>query len=264
MITKETSHAGPATSAILPHPFQVRSISWDVSNAPKLGIYGFDSRDIRSRSFNLLRSRLARLLEKNDWRTIGVVSATPGAGKSFISCNLSAALSRLPEWQVYLFDLDLRRSAVASNFALEPETGIDRYLSGGIDDLAPVGMRIDHEDLIVFPSVASLSSSAELVAGDRMKRVIDEMRQLPPRVVSICDLPPVFANDDAAIVVGSLDAYLLIVEEGRTTKKQIRDTIGLLSPAICAGTVLNRYAGGIVSDDYGYGEGQSFGSYFKQ
>jgi Mrp family chromosome partitioning ATPase len=229
-----------------------------------LGIYGFDSRDIRSRSFNLLRSRLARLLEQNDWCTVGIVSATPGAGKSFVSCNLSAAFSRLPEWQVYLFDLDLRRSAVASNFLLQPEYGIDRYLSGDVDGLASIGLRIGHEDLVVFPSIASMSYSAELVAGDRMKRVFHDMRRLPRRVVSICDLPPVFANDDAAIVVSSLDAYLLIVEEGRTTKKQIRDTIGILSPAICAGTVLNRYAGGILSDDYGNSGGQAYGSYFKK
>jgi Mrp family chromosome partitioning ATPase len=264
MISNTVANSAPAALEVLPHPSQVESIDWDVSNAGALGIYGFDSRDIRSRSFNLLRSRLVRLLEKNGWRTLGVVSATPGAGKSFISCNLAAAFSRLPDWQVYLFDLDLRRSAVAANFGLHPKNGINCYLSGEIQSLSSVGLKIDREDLVVFPSVASMSSSAELVAGDRMKRVYQDMHRLPARVVSICDLPPVFANDDAAIVVGSLDAYLLIIEGGRTTKKQIKDTIAILSPAVCAGTILNRYAGGIGSDDYGYGDNQAYSSYFKE
>lgn len=265
MSTEAVAYPRPARLEVLPEPDEVRSLDWDVSSAPTLGIYGFDSRDIRSRAFNLLRSRLARLLEKNNWRTVGIVSATPGAGKSFVSSNLSAALSRLPGWQVYLFDLDLRRSTVAPNFAFKPELGINSYLSGQVDSLKPVGLRIAGENLFIFPSVASMGSSAELVAGNRMGRIIADMSRLPPRAVSICDLPPVFANDDAAIVVSSLDAYLLIVEEGRTTKKQIKDSISILSPAICAGTILNRYAGGIVGDEYGYGYGntQSYNTYYK-
>jgi protein-tyrosine kinase len=80
---------------------------------------------------------------------------------------------------------------------------------------------------------------------------------VPDNAVVICDLPPVFANDDAAIVAAQLDAYLLVVEDGRSTRKQIRDSIKVLSPTPCAGVVLNRYHGGLVSDAYGYSYGAS-------
>ena len=50
-----------------------------------------------------------------------------------------------------------------------------------------------------------------------------------------------------------LDAYLLVVEEGKTTARQIRDAVKLLAPSPCIGTVLNRYNGVIGGDDYGFG-----------
>jgi hypothetical protein len=40
-------------------------------------------------------------------------------------------------------------------------------------------------------------SSAELLAGARLKELFAEIRALPSNVVCICDLPPAFANDDA-------------------------------------------------------------------
>ena len=45
---------------------------------------------------------------------------------------------------------------------------------------------------------------------------------------------------------------------GQTTGKQVRESIELLKPARCIGTVLNRYQGGIA-DDYGYGYGDPYG-----
>ena len=55
-----------------------------------------------------------------------------------------------------------------------------------------------------------------------------------------------------------LDAYLLIVDHGRSTARQIEESFALMAPARCIGTVLNRYQGGIA-DDYGYGYGDTYG-----
>jgi hypothetical protein len=40
--------------------------------------------------------------------------------------------------------------------------------------------------------------------------------------------------------------------------------MNLLAPAVCGGTVLNRYHGGLISDDYGYGYGHggAYGDYY--
>lgn len=222
-------------------------------DVPKRGIFGFNSRDRRSRPFNLLRSQVVKIMKANGWKTLGVTSATPAVGKTFIASNLAASLSRVPDQRTLLFDLDLRRGSVATQYDLTDQPGVDAYLNGQIRDLSPVARRVVGSNLILYPSFRVQESSAELLAGNPMRALIDAMRALPDDCLSICDLPPAFANDDASIVLQQLDAYLLVVEEGRTTARQIRDAMKLLSPSPCIGTVLNRYNGVIGGDDYGFG-----------
>ena len=233
-------------------------------NVTRRGVFGFNSRDKRSRSFNLLRSQVLKLMAARSWRRLGVTSATPGVGKTFIASNIAAALSRVPDRRTLLFDLDLRRGSVATQYGLVNQPGIETYLTGDIASLAPVARAVVGSNLIIYPSFPIASSSAELLAGGRMRDLLEAMAQLPEDCISICDLPPAFANDDASIVLEQVDAYLLVVEEGKTTKRQVRDAIKVLAPAPCLGTVLNRYKGTIGGDDYGfsYWAGSKYDAYY--
>jgi protein-tyrosine kinase len=223
------------------------------------GVYGFNSRDRRSRPFNLLRSQVSKIMQANGWRTLGITSATPQVGKSFIAANLAASLSRVPTSHTLLFDLDLRRGSIARTFDINPGAGIEAFLAGQVDTLADAAHEVEGGQLTIFPSFLSEESSAELLSGARMQTLVEAMKQLPENVVCVCDLPPAFANDDAAIALRSIDAYLFVVEEGRTTARQVRDAMSLLAPAPCIGTVLNNYNGGLGSDDYGFGYGSQRG-----
>lgn len=224
------------------------------------GVFGFNSRDRRSRPFNLLRSQVVKLMRAHGWKRLGITSATPAVGKTFIASNLSASLSRVPDQRTLLFDLDLRRGSVATRYGLSGEQGTEAYLTGEIDRLAPIARAVIGSNLVIYPSYPITTSSAELLAGRRMRALLEAMAQLPDDCISICDLPPAFANDDASIVLQQIDAFLLVVEEGKTTTRQVRDAIKMLSPAPCIGTVLNRYNGVIGGDDYGFGY-RSQGSY---
>jgi len=230
------------------------------------GVYGFDSKDIRSRPFTLLRAQVLRIARAKKWRVIGITSPTPRVGKSFVASNLAAALARTPDLHTYLFDFDLRRSTIARNFNLTGNVGISHFLDGSTSDLGEVARTIGTEQLTIFPSFPNDAASDELVASARMDSLIAAMRQLPENSLCLCDLPPVFANDDAVIISQKIDAYLLIVEDGVTTRKQVRDSFRLLSPAPCIGTVLNRYDASLISDDYGYSyrEQKQYSGYYNE
>ncbi len=221
------------------------------------GIFGFDSRDRRSRPFNLLRSQVIKTIAANKWKIIGITSATPRVGKSFTACNLAASLSRIPNIQTLLFDLDLRRCSVAATFGLPEGIGVNSFLAGEVDTLNAAAQRVEATNLTIYPCHPTADSSAELLSGSRLHDLVAAMRAKPDNVICICDLPPAFANDDAAIILREIDAYLFIVEEGKTTERQARDAINLLKPAACMGAVLNRYRGSVGSDDYGFGYGTS-------
>jgi Mrp family chromosome partitioning ATPase len=194
-------------------------------------------------------------MKARDWKIIGVTSATPRVGKTFTATNLAASLSRIPGTRTLLFDLDLRRGSVAESFGIPAGAGVNGFLSGEIDTLETAAYKVPTTGLTIYPTTPSTDSSAELLAGERMGALIEAMRGLNENVMCLCDLPPAFANDDAAIVLQAIDAYLLVVEEGVTTAKQVRDAFAMLKPSPCIGTVLNRYNGGLGGSDYGFGYG---------
>lgn len=217
-------------------------------------LVGFDTLDHRARPFNLLRAQVARFAAAGA-RRIGVTSPAPEVGKTFVASNLAAALSRLPDFTTFLFDLDLRRGSVAEAFGLTPEQGVAEFLTGQVDDLAKISWQIEGQSLVIFPTRGSAVASSEILASRACADMFMRMGNDAQQSVCICDLPPAFANDDAMIAAEMLDGYLLIVEDGVTTIKQVEDAIRFLGREKMLGTVLNRYVRGLGGEDYGYGYG---------
>lgn len=221
------------------------------------GVVGFNSRDSRSRPYHLMRTQLTKIMVRNNWRMIGVTSATPGAGKTFTSVNLAAALAPTAEAPVILCDLDLRRGSLREVLDIDPELGLSDYLEGKIDDPRDLVSRINDTQLAIVPTIPGHASSSELVSGPRFRSFMARLRAMQENSRIVCDLPPVFASDDAMLCMQELDAYVLVVDHGVSTAGQIEEAIRLLEPAPCAGTVLNRYKGGFA-DPYGYGYGDAY------
>jgi Mrp family chromosome partitioning ATPase len=251
--------ATPLPLMAIPGPDDATEISWDASVAISRGIYSFDSRDPRSRSFNLIRTRLLKLQMRRGWRMFGVVSASPNVGKSFISANVAAALSREPRYQTYVTDLDLRRGSLSGLFGIGASDGIRAFLehAPGVDK--PSAFSLHGERLLILPTAAGQIHSAELLAGERAQTLLSSMRASHERNLFLFDLPPVFANDDAAATIGRLDAYILVAEEGKTTQRELRDAVGMLGESRLAGVILNKYRGGLISE--GYGVEEYYGGY---
>jgi Mrp family chromosome partitioning ATPase len=236
----------------LPAPGEAQLLDWTPELARSRGIYGFDSLDPRSRAFNLIRAKLLELHGLRGWRLFGVVSATSNVGKSFITANVAAALSRDPRVQTTAVDLDLRRASLTNILGIEPQVSIRAYLEESPGADAPTAYVPEGERLLVLPTTAGPIRSAELLAGSRAQALLRGMRSASENSLFIVDLPPVFANDDAATTMARLDAYIVVVEEGKTTQREVKDVAALLGTSRLAGVILNKYRGGLVSEGYGF------------
>ncbi len=215
-------------------------------------IVGSDSRDSRARAFNLLRTRLVNILEGPGPQLIGITSATPAAGKSFISANLAMSLAKVAEGPVILVDLDLRRGSVANALGLDTTRGgVSDFLQGEAT-LQDIAVRIAGTPLTVVPTQVVVHESAELLVGERFVNLIGALRRQAANAIVLFDLPPVFANDDAMLSIGQLDGYVLVVDSTETSKAHVHDAMSMLYPVRCLGTVLNRYTGHMF-EKYGYG-----------
>ena len=226
-------------------------------------IVGFRNADTRARPFKLLRSQVMRQREERALKLIGVTSAAPNVGKTFVASNLAAALSRIAEHDVYLIDLDLHRPAVAGRFSFEEEgAGIHDFLSGEEPDMSNIARRINDERLVVVPGYRRDIATGELLTGTNGNRMFDGLRALPDSAIVLIDMPPIFADDDAVIIGQHLDGFIVVVEDGKSTKKQMLETIRLLSPTPFMGAVLNRYRSQLFADEYGYGFAYGYGGYY--
>jgi len=232
---------------------RVPSVDLSRTHLAEHKIVGFNSRDSRSRAFNLLRTRLVNILgEHRSPRLVGITSATPAAGKSFISTNLAMSLAKVSEGPVILVDLDLRRGSVAAALGLDATRGgVSDFLEGKAK-LQDVAVAVNGLPLVVLPTQVVTHETAELLVGDRFIALVDALRQLPGDTIVLVDLPPVFANDDAMLSIGQLDGYILVVDSTETSKAHVSEALAMLAPGRCLGTVLNRYAGRMF-EKYGYG-----------
>ena len=79
---------------------------------------------------------------------------------------------------------------------------------------------LEGERLVIMPTTFGRTHSAELLASDRAQTLLRSMRVSDEKNLFICDLPPVFANDDAATVMARLDAYIVVAEEGKTKQRE--------------------------------------------
>lgn len=250
-----------AAAPLLPPPDRVPPFEVSMETLSDQSIYGFRNADQRGRPFRLLRSQVYKRCLEDGLKLIGVTSASPGVGKSFVAANLASSLSRLADIDVYLIDLDLHRPALATRFSVPQRMGIHDYLTGdaGIDDVA---LRINEEKLVLVPGFRRDVATGELLTSPRGDALFAGLRALPENAIAILDMPPIFADDDAVIIGRHLDGFLLVVEDGRTTRKQALDTIRVLQPTPMIGAVLNRYRNQLFSDDYGYGLSYGYGGYY--
>lgn len=266
-LTYEATNSGenqdgkPLPVLALPTMKDTQLLPWDSAIAKSKGIYGFDSLDPRSRPFNMVRAKLHELRAQKGWRLFGIVSATPKVGKSFIAVNVAASLSRDPRFETTAVDLDLRRATLTNMLGIEPEFSIKAYLEEAPGASAPSAYALEGERLMILPTTAGPIRSAELLASARAQSLLRAMRVAGENSLFIVDLPPVFANDDAVTTMARLDAYLVVVEEGRTTQREVKDVIALMGTSRLAGVILNKYRGGLVSEGYGFDNYYAAGYY---
>jgi len=225
-------------------------------------VFGFDNGDARGRPFKMLRTQIAKRVNDGNLKIVGITSAAPNVGKTFVSANLAASLSRIAGLHVCLVDLDLHRPALGPRFGIISGNAIHDYLSGEERDIRNIGRRVNDENIVVVPGFRRDVATGELLTSPRGDAFFGSLRALPPSTISIVDMPPIFADDDAVIIGHRIDGFLLVIEDGKTTRKQVQETIRMLEPTPLVGTVLNRYKQQLFNDEYGYGHSYGYGAYY--
>ena len=189
-------------------------------------------------SYKLLRTRLLQKIKQNNWKSIAVVSALKSEGKSTVAINLAISLAKDMQHTAMLIDLDLINPCIHRYFGYQPELALSDYFQKNIS-LDQCLFSPGVNSLVVAPAGELKNTSSEYLASDQAKVLAQEVSQRYLNRVVIYDLPPLLASDDALAFLPNVDAVLMVVREGGSSKADIRQAMDMLSEYDLAGVVMN-------------------------
>jgi protein-tyrosine kinase len=206
-----------------------------------------------SQAYKVLRTRVWHQMRTNDLQTLAVTSSNPGEGKTLTAINLAISLAMMEIGRtVILVDLDMRRPSVHRYFGIHSDSEISDYLVGDVSLESVLLHPGVVERFVLLPGGKSLINSSEILSSPRITRLLQELRSRFPSQLVIFDLPPVLATDDVLVLAPHLDAFLLVIEEGKTHVDEVSKAVDLLKDTHFLGTVLNK-SGESSQYKYGYG-----------
>ena len=202
-------------------------------------IAGIDYDD-RVEPYRQLRTQVLKKMRDKGWHSLAITSAHSFAGKTLTAVNLAISISRDVNYQVLLVDLDLRTPSVNQKLNIQVEHGLVDYLHGKAN-LNDVMVNPEYDRLFVLPGKSTKKFSSELLASPQMKQLLHDLaNDRDPSRILLLDLPPVLRNDDALVITPVADATLFVIEDGVTTKEELKQSLRLLKEVNVIGTVLNK------------------------
>lgn len=207
--------------------------------------------------FKALRAKFEYQVEKRNCKVVAVTSAVAEEGKTLTSANLAANLASIGRKKVLLVDTDMRKSDIAKNFGVRSKPGLKEFLTGSAtfeeiifsDDSIP-GLRIiSAGDKGAVP--------AELLAGDKFRAFLNEMRNRFD--VVLLDTPPILPVADTLSLRDQVDGFIFIFRIGFTPYVMLRQALEEIEREKILGVVLN----GVELQKYRYYQ-RYYGEYYHK
>ena len=213
-------------------------------------------------SFRAVRSSLQFLYKQQQagTKTLMLTSSVSGEGKTFCSMNIATVFA-LSEKKTVIVGLDLRKPKIFDDFNIENTTGVVNYLIGQ-KTLDEITHHTHIPYLDVIPSGPIPPNPSELIMGESMKKMIEELKLKYNYI--ILDTPPVGLVSDALELTAFCDATLYVVRQNVTRKEMLslvnnkhkRGELHNISIVFNGFEHKAKYG-----NAYGYGYGYGYGNY---
>jgi succinoglycan biosynthesis transport protein ExoP len=171
---------------------------------------------------------------------IGVTSSMPGEGKSTIASNLAQLIAHAGG-RVLLIDGDLRNPSITRALGLPSRGGLVDVIAG--DVVLDEALVADPATGLMFlgsGTSSRLLHTNEILSSGAMKKLVDDVRSRFDYVV--IDFPPLAPVVDVRATTAIVDAYLFVIEWGRTKIDAVEHALSTARGVHdrLLGTVLNK------------------------
>ena len=192
-----------------------------------------------------------------------VTSAVTGDGKTFSCINLALSLAKEQDTSVLLIDADVPKPHISTLFDAQDQPGLTDYLEGKVSDLNEIVLRTSTDGLTIMPAGKSLEHASELVSGQRMIDLIDEIHRRDPKKVILVDSSPLLQTTESRALAAVCGQIVVVVRAGITPKGAVLDAIDTLDRDKPVNLILNQVkfgrGAGYHNSYYGGGYGSAAG-----
>ena len=188
-------------------------------------------------AYRTLRTSVKFLSLEDDSRVFQITSATAADGKTLTAMNLAVALTQAGDRTVVV-GCDLRRPRLDALAHAHQGPGLTSVLVGDAE-LHEAIERHEEVGLSILRTGPIPTDPSELLSSPRTAALIQALRGAYD--VVILDCPPLLPVSDSLILAGYSDATLVVVSEGKTSRRNLARALELLRQvnAPVRGTVLN-------------------------
>lgn len=213
-----------------------------------LAVARTDPRSPAGEAFSGLRTSLQFLKATRAPHVFQITSARAAEGKTSVAANLGVVLAR-SGLRVAMVDCDLRRPKLHEPFGLSCTVGFTSVFLGEVDVDSATQSVPEIEGLALLAAGPVPPNAPEVVSARRTAEILGALRSKYDAVV--VDSPPALPVADPIALSAWVDATILVVREGRTSRRDLARVVELLTQAEAplVGVVLNDVP---AEEGYGY------------
>jgi len=204
--------------------------------------------------FRALVTRLERLHKQCDLKCFQVTSSVINEGKTLVSGNVAVTLAKHSGAKTLLIEGDLHRPTLGTTFGLNNMRGLSHWWSGPDQELGQFVHKVDDLPLWFLSAGKPCDRPSDIL---RSARFVNAFAQLASQFEWIVvDSTPMLPIVDVNLWSRIVDGTLLVVREGVTPVKALKEGLRSLDHPNLIGVVLNEAS---ATDATKY-DGQYYGS----
>jgi len=140
---------------------------------------------------------------------------------------------------VLLVDANLNNPMIHTLLDINATEGLGDYLLHD-QPVSELLINPSLERMVVLPAGQPVFNSTEILRSPKMVDLVDELKHRYPSRIIIFDMPPLLSQADALSFSPYVDGVLLVIEEGRTKKDELKQAVDLLKNVNILGSVFNK------------------------
>ncbi|MGB5473952.1 MAG: XrtA-associated tyrosine autokinase [Gammaproteobacteria bacterium] len=172
---------------------------------------------------------------------IMVTSSVPGEGKTYTAVNLALALAQERDHTVLLVDCDVTKQGMSRLLGVEQRRpDITDLLASENMPIEDALLKTDVPGLVLLPAGKPHEYITEMMASQRMARLVSEFSTRYTDRIVVFDAPPLLSTPESQVLAGLVGQVVFVIEAGKTPYTIVQEALEMVPRDKAIGLLLNK------------------------